>query len=32
MIPPDVDGAAEEGTPFIAAHGKRRIVFPSVPR
>jgi FtsP/CotA-like multicopper oxidase with cupredoxin domain len=23
----DVDGAAEEGTPFIPAHGKRRIVF-----
>ena len=23
----DVDGAAEEGTPFIAAHGKRRITF-----
>jgi FtsP/CotA-like multicopper oxidase with cupredoxin domain len=23
----DVDGAAEEGTPFIAAHGKRRISF-----
>jgi FtsP/CotA-like multicopper oxidase with cupredoxin domain len=26
-IPTDVDGAAEEGTPFIPAHGKRRIVF-----
>src|SRR5437016_3235835 len=26
-IPNDVDGAAEEGTPFIPAHGKRRIVF-----
>jgi FtsP/CotA-like multicopper oxidase with cupredoxin domain len=23
----DVDGASEEGTPFIPAHGKRRIVF-----
>ena len=23
----DVDGAAEEGTPFIPAHGKRRLVF-----
>lgn len=23
----DVDGAAEEGTPYIPAHGKRRIVF-----
>ena len=27
MIPVDVDGAAEEGTPFIPAHGKHRIVF-----
>src|SRR5271157_5983291 len=27
MIPVDVDGASEEGTPFIPAHGKRRIVF-----
>ena len=27
MVPIDVDGAAEEGTPFIPAHGKRRIVF-----
>jgi FtsP/CotA-like multicopper oxidase with cupredoxin domain len=26
-IPTDVDGASEEGTPFIPAHGKRRIVF-----
>src|SRR5260370_19557573 len=26
-IPTDVDGAAEEGTPFIPVHGKRRIVF-----
>ena len=30
MIPPDVDGAAEEGTPFVPAHGTRRISF--VPR
>jgi FtsP/CotA-like multicopper oxidase with cupredoxin domain len=27
MIPVDVDGASEEGTPYIAAHGKRRITF-----
>ncbi len=27
MIPADVDGAAEEGSPFIPAHGKRRIVL-----
>jgi FtsP/CotA-like multicopper oxidase with cupredoxin domain len=27
MIPTDVDGASEEGTPYIPAHGKRRIVF-----
>ena len=26
-VPADVDGAAEEGTPFIPAHGRRRIVF-----
>ncbi|MBZ5644571.1 MAG: multicopper oxidase domain-containing protein [Acidobacteriia bacterium] len=26
-VPTDVDGAAEEGTPFIPARGKRRIVF-----
>jgi len=26
-IPVDVDGAAEEGTPFVLAHGKRRITF-----
>jgi FtsP/CotA-like multicopper oxidase with cupredoxin domain len=31
MIPTDVDGAAEEGTPFIPAHGKRRIVFTPKP-
>jgi FtsP/CotA-like multicopper oxidase with cupredoxin domain len=27
MVSTDVDGAAEEGTPFIPAHGKRRINF-----
>jgi FtsP/CotA-like multicopper oxidase with cupredoxin domain len=27
MVPVDVDGAAEEGTPFIPAHGKRTITF-----
>ena len=27
MVPVEVDGAAEEGTPFIPAHGKRRVVF-----
>ena len=27
MVPVDVDGASEEGTPFIPAHGKRRIAF-----
>src|SRR5665213_3467420 len=26
-IPSDVDGAAEEGTPFIPAHGMRRVSF-----
>lgn len=26
-VPVDVDGSAEEGTPFIPAHGKRRIAF-----
>ena len=30
MIPSDVDGAAEEGTPFVPVHGMRRISF--VPR
>jgi FtsP/CotA-like multicopper oxidase with cupredoxin domain len=30
MVPADVDGASEEGTPFIAPHGLRRIAF--VPR
>ncbi len=27
VIASDVDGASEEGTPFIPAHGKRRITF-----
>jgi FtsP/CotA-like multicopper oxidase with cupredoxin domain len=27
MIPSDVDGAAEEGSPFVPAHGMRRISF-----
>jgi FtsP/CotA-like multicopper oxidase with cupredoxin domain len=27
FVPTDADGAAEEGTPFIAAHGMRRIAF-----
>jgi FtsP/CotA-like multicopper oxidase with cupredoxin domain len=27
MIPSDVDGAAEEGTPFVPAHGVRRVSF-----
>jgi FtsP/CotA-like multicopper oxidase with cupredoxin domain len=27
QIPSDVDGAAEEGTPYIPAHGSRRIFF-----
>ena len=26
-IPSDVDGASEEGTPFVPAHGMRRIAF-----
>ncbi len=30
MIPSAVDGAAEEGTPFVPAHGMRRVAF--VPR
>ena len=30
MVPSDVDGAAEEGTPLVPAHGMRRIAF--VPR
>ena len=27
LVPADVDGASEEGTPFIAPHGHRRITF-----
>ncbi|HVA94954.1 MAG TPA: multicopper oxidase domain-containing protein [Candidatus Dormibacteraeota bacterium] len=27
FIPSEVDGSSEEGTPFIPAHGKQRIVF-----
>jgi FtsP/CotA-like multicopper oxidase with cupredoxin domain len=27
MIPSDVDGASEEGTPFVPPHGMRRIAF-----
>jgi FtsP/CotA-like multicopper oxidase with cupredoxin domain len=27
MIPSDVDGASEEGTPFVPAHGMRQIAF-----
>ena len=30
-VPTDVDGASEEGTPFIPARGKRRIVFTPKP-
>src|SRR5580693_2775581 len=30
LVPSDVDGASEEGTPFVPAHGMRRIAF--VPR
>ena len=31
FLPTDVDGAAEEGTPWIPAHGKRRISFTPKP-
>jgi FtsP/CotA-like multicopper oxidase with cupredoxin domain len=31
LVPVDVDGAAEEGTPFIPAHGMRRIAFTPQP-
>ncbi|HVN09196.1 MAG TPA: multicopper oxidase domain-containing protein [Patescibacteria group bacterium] len=31
FLPTDVDGAAEEGTPWIPAHGMRRIVFTPKP-
>ena len=31
MIPSDVDGASEEGTPFVPAHAMRRVAFMSKP-
>jgi FtsP/CotA-like multicopper oxidase with cupredoxin domain len=31
QVPVDVDGAVEEGTPFIPSYGKRRIVFTPKP-
>jgi FtsP/CotA-like multicopper oxidase with cupredoxin domain len=31
MIPSDVDGAAEEGSPYVPAHGMRRIEFTPKP-
>ena len=31
QVPVDVDGAAEEGTPYIPAHGQRRIIFTPKP-
>src|SRR5207302_4373722 len=31
FVPVEVDGAAEQGTPFIPAHGMRRIVFTPSP-
>ncbi|MGH9643231.1 MAG: multicopper oxidase domain-containing protein, partial [Terriglobales bacterium] len=30
-VPVEVDGASEEGTPFVPAHGKRRITFTPQP-
>jgi FtsP/CotA-like multicopper oxidase with cupredoxin domain len=30
-IPSDVDGASEEGTPFVPAHGSRSYSFPATP-
>ncbi|HXJ80347.1 MAG TPA: multicopper oxidase domain-containing protein [Candidatus Methylomirabilis sp.] len=30
-VPVDVDGAAEEGTPYVPAHGMRRIAFTPAP-
>jgi FtsP/CotA-like multicopper oxidase with cupredoxin domain len=30
-VPVDIDGAAEEGTPYIPAHGRRRITFTPKP-
>jgi FtsP/CotA-like multicopper oxidase with cupredoxin domain len=31
FVPDSVDGAAEEGTPYVPAHGKRRITFTPKP-
>lgn len=31
QVPVDVDGSAEEGTPYIPAHGHRRIIFTPKP-
>src|ERR1700751_2271776 len=31
FVPAEVDGAAEEGTPFIPVHGSRRVIFESRP-
>ena len=31
MIPSEVDGAAEEGSPFVPAHGMRRVAFTPKP-
>jgi FtsP/CotA-like multicopper oxidase with cupredoxin domain len=31
LLPVDVDGSAEEGTPFIPAHGRRRLTFTPAP-
>lgn len=31
QVPVDVDGSAEEGTPYIPAHGHRRVVFTPKP-
>jgi FtsP/CotA-like multicopper oxidase with cupredoxin domain len=31
QVPVDIDGAAEEGTPFIPAYGKRHIIFTPKP-
>jgi FtsP/CotA-like multicopper oxidase with cupredoxin domain len=31
QVPVDVDGAAEEGTPFVPAHGQRRLQFTPKP-
>ena len=31
FVPTDVDGAAEEGTPYVPAHGQRRVTFTPKP-